>query len=138
MVSDYTYQLDALPYMMVNLFKLSAEVAETVNLIEEGFDYHIRMITSYSELLQDLDCGLSIIHSKVHMEAWEIMASRIGNEEVVKSANAQLGRVIPRLYINTGKLRRAEFEIHLVIENVVPSMTFNLMKSRTVPFKSDR
>ena len=115
----------------------SPNVSCQINLIEEVFDYHIRLVTSYSDLRQDLDRGLSIIHSKVNIEAWEIMASRIGNEEVAKSANALLGRVIPRLFINWGKLRRAEFEIHLVIENVVPRMTFNLMKSRTVPFKSD-
>ena len=46
MVADYTHRLDALHYMMVNLFKVSAEVAETTNLIEEVFSYHTRLVTS--------------------------------------------------------------------------------------------
>ena len=137
MVAEYTEGLDLLHYVCVNMMKIQAEVSETIWMTKILYDDKEKTVQGYSDLLQDLDRGLSILHSKVHMLAWESIAKKIPDDGLIASASEQLGRIKPQLYVNPDRIRRSEFEIHLVIEHIDPALEFQIYRSRTVPFKSD-
>ena len=135
-VEDYTDLIDGVQEMSINMMRIMTETMETLQLVHIAHKQRMAIPLAYDDLMTDLRKGVSILNSHAHTEAWRRISPNL-DAATVASANKQLDHVVPKIFLNKGYPEDGEFVIHMEIPTYEDTLTYDLQRSRVVPFASN-